>query len=274
VPEAVGREALRAGIRELGLAEQTVCVHSSLRSFGSVEGGPDAVVDAFLAEGCTLVVPTFSGTIFGLAPVEGMRAERNGKDYDLEHPSPGAGRVFTPESNEVGSSMGAIPVAVLARPGRVRGANPLSSFTAVGPRADPVAEQRPLDVYAPLRILAARDGYVLLIGVGLDRMTLLHAAEERAGRALFRRWANGPDGRPMEVEIGGDSAGFPKLEPVLAPLARETRVGESRWRAFPARATLAAAADAIRADPAITHCDADCLLCDDAVAGGARSARF
>jgi aminoglycoside 3-N-acetyltransferase len=274
VAEAVGREAIRAGIRELGLAGQTVCVHASLPSFGSVDGGPDAVVEAFLEEGCTLLVPTFSGTIFGLAPVEGMRAERNAKEYDVEHPSPGSGRVFTPESNDVGPSMGAIPAAVLARPGRLRGSHPLSSFTAIGSGADLVAEQRPLDVYAPLRILGARGGYVLLIGVGLDRMTLIHAAEERAGRALFRRWANGPDGRPMEAEIGGDSAGFHNLEPVLGPLARETSVGESLWRAFPAREALAAAADAIRADPAVTHCETSCLLCDDAVAGGPRSARF
>ena len=50
---------------------------------------------------------------------------------------------------------------------------------------------------------------------------------------LFRRWANGPDGRPMEVEVGSCSDGFGKLEPVLGPLVREARVGGSRWRAFP-----------------------------------------
>jgi aminoglycoside 3-N-acetyltransferase len=112
---------------------------------------------------------------------------------------------------------------------------------------------------------------VLLIGVGLERMTLLHLAEERAGRALFRRWANGPDGRPMEVETGGCSEGFGKLEPALAPLARETTVGESRWRAFPARAALDVATDAIRANHEITRCDREgCLLCADAIAGGPR----
>jgi aminoglycoside 3-N-acetyltransferase len=267
---AVGRVDIREAIQALGLAEQPVCVHCSLSSFGHVSGGADALIDAFVDEGCTVLVPTFSGGIFGLAPPEGMRPARNGIEYETAQPSPGAERVFTPESNEVGASMGAFPAALLARPDRARGAHPLNSFAALGPQAESlVAGQRPLDVYAPLRILAARGGFVLLIGVGLDRMTLLHLAEEKAGRALFRRWANAPDGRPQEVEIGSCSNGFGNLESALAPLVRETRVGASAWQAFPARETLAAAQAAIRSRPDITHCGAaDCLRCRDAVAGG------
>jgi aminoglycoside 3-N-acetyltransferase len=269
VAEPVGLEELRAGIRALGLCERPVCVHSSLRSFGTVEGGAATVVAAFLEEACTLLVPTFSARVFGVAAPEGMRPARNGLDYDAATDSPGAARVFTPAANDVSPSMGAIPAAVLARPERVRGDHPLCSFAAVGPdAASLVGSQRPLDVYAPLRLLAARDGFVLLIGVGLERLTLIHLAEERAGRTLFRRWANAADGRPMEVETGGCSDGFARFEPVLGPLAREARVGESGWRAFPARASLEAAAEAIRRDPAITHCgSADCR-CNDAVAGG------
>jgi len=269
VAAAVGGGQIREAIRSLGLAGLPVCVHSSLRSFGHVVGGPDTVIDAFLAEGCTLVVPTFSAVVFGIAPPEGMRPARNGLDYGAPAESPGHDRIFSPASNELSPSMGAIPAAVLARPERVRGNNPLCSFTAVGPGADLAREQRPLDVFAPLRLLGARGGFALLIGVGLERMTLIHFAEEKAGRTLFRRWANGPDGRPMEVEVGSCSDGFRKLRPVLAPLARETGVGESAWRAFPARATVEAAAAAIRERPDITHCDsADCLRCADAVAGG------
>jgi aminoglycoside 3-N-acetyltransferase len=226
-------------------------------------------VDAFVDEGATLVVPAFAASVFAVAPPEGMRPERNGYDYDAAHESPGRGRIFTTDGNEIGPSMGAIPAAVLARPERIRGNNPLCSFAAVGARAELVREQRPLDVYAPLRILAARDGFALLIGVGLERMTLIHLAEERAGRTLFRRWANAADGKPMEVEVGGCSDGFGKLEPVLGPLARETTVGKSHWRAFPARAVLQRASDAIRDDPAITRCDSpSCLRCRDAAAGG------
>jgi len=160
-------------------------------------------VDALLAEGCTVVVPTFTAPLYLVEPPEAMRPDRNGVDYEaLDARAGGANRVFTPETNDVNSTMGAIPAEVLARAERVRGSNQLGSFAALGPLADRVREQRPLDAYAPLRILAAKDGWALLIGVDLRSLTLLHLAEEKAGRRLFRRWANGPDGKPMEVEAG------------------------------------------------------------------------
>jgi aminoglycoside 3-N-acetyltransferase len=107
------------------------------------------------------------------------------------------------------------------------------------------------------------------MGVGLDRLTLLHHAETLAGRNLFMRWANGPDGKPIGRRVGECSAGFPRLEPVLAHLTREAMVGASRWRVLPVEATLVAAAAAIRAQPSITHCaNPDCLDCHDAILGG------
>src|SRR6185295_13865210 len=112
--------------------------------------------------------------------------------------------------------MGAIPETLVAWPGHVRGNHPLDSFTAVGPHAaELVAEQAPSDAYAPLRTLIQLQGFVLLMGVGLERLTLLHLAEKEAGRILFRRWANDQYGQPMAVEVGGCSEGFGRLEPHL-----------------------------------------------------------
>jgi hypothetical protein len=153
----------------------------------------------------------------------------------------------------------------------------LRSFGRIAGGADTVIDGflaegstvRPLHVFAPLEELARRDGAVVLMGVGLDKCTLLHLAEQQAGRRLFRRWASGEDGQPTEVESGGCSNGFPRLEPALAPLACELLVGASRWRVFPARATLEVAARAIRADPEVTRCaDPACERCRDAIAGG------
>jgi aminoglycoside 3-N-acetyltransferase len=90
-----------------------------------------------------------------------------------------------------------------------------------------------------------------------------------AGRAMFLRWAIGPDGQPAFIETGGCSEGFPNLEPALAPVARETHVGNSRWRAFDAATALQHATAAIRNNPNITHCaDPNCPRCRDAVLGG------
>ncbi|HEX5965853.1 MAG TPA: AAC(3) family N-acetyltransferase, partial [Pyrinomonadaceae bacterium] len=110
---------------------------------------------------------------------------------------------------------------------------------------------------------------VLLMGVGLERLTLLHLAEKDAGRTLFRRWANDEHGQPMAVEVGGCSEGFGRLEPHLRHLMQKTTVGQSSWTMLEAAQVLAHTAATIRANPEITHCDVrTCERCNDAVQGG------
>lgn len=262
-------EDIRRAIRAAGLSGQPLCVHSSLRSFGQVEGGAVTVVRALLDEECTVLVPTFSLT-FSIPPPPDMRPPRNAWDYDHPIPDPlGVGRSYTPETNEVGGWLGVIPATVLEMEGRVRGNHPLNSFSAVGPLAHELVDrQAPDDVYAPLERLAELGGYVVLMGVGLTSMTLIHLAERMAGRTMFRRWANDIDGAAMMVEVGSCSTGFDRFDPVLAPFERRTMVGDSSWRIFPAGPALEAATQAIRDDPTITHCGkADCR-CNDAVLGG------
>jgi aminoglycoside 3-N-acetyltransferase len=192
---SVTMQEIAGAVRSLGLSGMPVCVHSSLRSFGWVEGGPDAVIDAFLAEGCTLMVPTFSYH-FNVAPPADDRPRRNGRSYQEGLPEPDGSRIFVPESPEVSrEEMGAIPATVLGRVGRVRGNHPLNSFTAVGPLAhELVRHQTAIDVYAPLDRLVENRGLVLLMGVGLDTMTLLHRVEQRSGRRLLIRWGTEPRG--------------------------------------------------------------------------------
>ena len=130
-------------------------------------------------------------------------------------------------------------------------------------------------MYGPIRELAAREGRIILIGVGLNRMTAIHLAEQQSGRRLFLRWAKATDGRVSMFEVGSCSEGFPRLEPVLRQYARPAVVGDSRWRAFPARQVLDAASTAMRKDQGITDCDdSDCLLCRDSIAGGPRRDRL
>jgi aminoglycoside 3-N-acetyltransferase len=236
-----------------------------------VEGGADAVIDAFLDEGCTLMVPTHS-YFFAVGPPPGRRPERNGWDYEGFNPEnwPGMGRVFTVESSEVSKEMGAIPAAVLRREGRVRGDHPIDSFTSLGALASELIQgQTPADVHAPLRRLCELNGQVVLVGVGLESLTLLHYAEQVAGRRPFIRWANGLDGQVLEVRTGGCSDGFPKLDKSLAGIEQPLRVGNSQWRSLPAAQVVDAAVDAMAVDLSITACDrADCGRCRDAILGG------
>lgn len=263
----VNQQEIQQAVRALGLNGQVVCLHSSLRSFGHVVGGANAVLRALLDEGITVLVPTFS-SVFEVSPPPQLQFERNGWNYTA--PKQNSVRAFTPEVLDIDRYMGAIPATVLALPQHLRGNHPLDSFTAVGPQAaDLVDAQTPKAVYAPLAALVRLRGFVLLMGVGLERMTLLHLAEKEAGRELFRRWAKNHDGQTIAVEVGGCSEGFGKLEGCLRPLMRVINVGQSKWTLLPAAETLATAASVIRADPQITHCGVEtCERCNDAVLGG------
>jgi aminoglycoside 3-N-acetyltransferase len=268
---AITTDDLRAGIRSVSLSGIPLCVHSSLRSFGYVKGGAQAIVESLLAEACTVLVPTFSSEAYEVPPPPGVQLARNGLGGDEPKGAMlGVERRYTPDSSEIDADMGAIPTAVLAMPGRVRSPHPIRSFAAIGSRAsDLIPEDATVDLFEPLKKLAEVDGSVLLMGVGLDKTTAIHLAEQEAGRHMFRRWANGLDRRPVGMETGGCSNGFVRLESVLKPLERVTRVGQSVWCAYPAGELLEAATRAIWEEPSLTHCsDPQCIRCDDAIMGG------
>lgn len=268
---SVTADHITKAIIDLQLSDRAVCIHASLRSFGMVDGGADTIVSAFIRQGCTVLVPSFS-SVFEVPPPEHERIERNGfdqeasRDLRLTEDSP----VFTSASNELDVWLGVIPRTVVHMSGRSRGNHPLNSFAAVGPLAEQlVGGQRPDDVYAPLRALVGLGGKVILMGVGLQRLTLLHVAEQMAGRQLFRRWARGADGAVIATEVGSCSEGFHKLDEVVAGCGERTTVGPSVWHVLDAAAVLKAAWPAIHSDQSITHCgDADCARCNDAVLGG------
>jgi aminoglycoside 3-N-acetyltransferase len=248
-------------------------VHASLRSFAApIAGGAGALLDALLAHGRTVLVPSFTEPQFGVLPPAAMRPARNGIDYATLPAQPPApeGPAYSADCGLINSHLGVLPATLIGREGAVRGTHPLNSFAALGPAArELVTGHDSADVYGPIRALADHDGGVLLIGVGLNRMTAIHLAEQQAGRRLFLRWAKDADGQVSMFEVGSCSEGFPRLEGALRPFARSGLMSGSLWRAYPAQQVLDAATTAIAGDQRITHCGRDdCLLCRDSIAGG------
>lgn len=272
----VTRMVLADAISELSLDRCPVAAHISLRSFPRVEGGPESLVGAFLDRGCTLLVPTMANTLFSIPAPSDDRPVRNGTDYDAKaasaelDPWPGLSDIYDPSRTDTDPDLGATPAYVARHPDRVRSKRSPGSLSAIGPLADELMEaETDADMFGPYRALVARGGYVLLIGVGLDRMTILHLAEVEAGRRPFIYWGRGPDGEPVRSRGGACSNGFPNLDRALTPIETRAQVGQSTWRLFPARELVAAAADSIRSDPSITRCaDPGCIECPDAIAGG------
>ena len=101
---------------------------------------------------------------------------------------PGLTDIYVHTRTEVSSWLGATSAYVAARPDRFR-CRLSPDFAAVGPLAQQLIEAEvEEDVFGPLRALAFCNGWVLLVGVSLTRLTLLHLAETMAGRRPFVRW--------------------------------------------------------------------------------------
>jgi aminoglycoside N3'-acetyltransferase len=257
---------LKEVIQEAGLSGSTIALHSSLSSFGSLQGGAQALIEAFLAQGCTLLVPTF--TYLNEAQVE-RQIPQNGQPHSAAAfaiPGPG----YDPQENDIVKSMGAVPARLLAAAGRKRGNHPLNSFAALGPLAEAlIEEQAPLNVYGPYqRMYDHPPAFLVLVGVDLTSATPVHFAEERAGRRLFRRWGK-QGGQTVECQVGSCSQGFNRLLPIVQPIERQVQAGQSLWRVYPLAEFIDRISAAMRAGPQITHCEDDeCPRCADAVRGG------
>ena len=266
-------ENIKKGIEVLRLRDKIVCIHSSFKSFGChVEGGAQAFIDAFLDEGCTVLVITCADK-FEVYPPQNLRPNRNGvSDYSyFDNKKYSEPKIFTTDSNDISrEDMGVIPFALLNMPTRKRGHHPLNSFAAVGRYADElVREQSAENVWSPLQKLCEYSGYVLLIGVNLDNATIIHYAEQVAGRKQFIRWANNLNGEPSACNAGSCSHGFNNFADMLRPIEKNVIIGNSYWRCFPARDMVDICAKAMLENPEISHClNPDCERCSDAILGG------
>ncbi len=159
---SIKKENIVAGLRELGLTVGSgVVVHSSLNSFGRVDGGARAVIEALMqvvtSEG-TLLMPSFN---------------HGGAFAD------GAPGYFDPR--ETPTSNGAVPETFWRMPGVERSLNPTHAFAAWGRRAKRYVQYHHRTITmgpeSPLGLLQADDGYGLLLGVDYRSNTFHHVVE-------------------------------------------------------------------------------------------------
>lgn len=241
---AVREEDIKAGLRKLGLKKgDTVGVHSSLSSFGNVEGGADALIDALLetvGEQGNVVMSTHSANLS-----EDKRTPEEkaiGVSWLLKI------LPYDPDTTPVRT--GIIPEIFRKRKGVIRGHHPSNSVAALGPKAKELSEgwHRLLEL----------DGYILLIGVGLDRCTAMHLAEKRVrfpGRILEKitppKWfaEKYPEGE-WEWDIG-PYPDFAKLrQPCLERgIMRVTKIGKSTLRLVRLRELIDLYVEYLEKDP-------------------------
>jgi len=161
----VSKEDIKAGLKRLGLKEgDLVGVHSSLSSFGYVEGGADAVIHGLLevvGNGGNIVMFTHSANLLEVPRTPEQIAMGVSWLYKILPYDPAETPVTT----------GFIPETFRKRKGVVRGSHPSHSMAASGPRARELSEG--------WHRLLEFNGYILLIGVGLNVCTAMHLAEKR-----------------------------------------------------------------------------------------------
>ena len=264
----VTEKDIRDALAALGLSNASAEVHSSLRTFGQVEGGADAVARALTGALANVLVPAFCWDASVGAP-DGERVERNAPPHEPGWRPEAPPAPFHPATSPIAKDNGAISRAVARLPGAVRSAHPLMSWAAWGRDAAGIAGEYPWDQpCAPVKRLAEMGGHVLLLGTTLTTLTAAHVAEEMAGRKMFVRWALGRDGGTIRVRVGGCSDGFDRMLPRVRDQFRSEKVGECEVLVAPLGPLLNRLAGTIRAEPEITMCERRCERCLAAVAGG------
>lgn len=172
------KQKIHEFLRSIGVKNNdTVLIHTSMRALGEVENGCDGLIDAFisyLSDGLT-VIPTHTwGVVNAQNPV-----------YDVRKTAP---------------CIGALPTVASKRKDGIRSLHPTHSVWASGKRAVEFVSGEetactPCPVGGVWSRLYDEHAKILLIGVGLNRNTYIHAIDERMGKD--ERLSN----EPYEVKI-------------------------------------------------------------------------
>src|SRR5512141_1101812 len=249
---------LLAAFQALGLQEKPVIAHASLRPFGFIEGGAEAVLDAMLASFASLIMPTFT---YRAEIIPDVGPPNNGITYGSGHDLNQLAEPFVPEMR-ADPMMGILPETLRNHPSATRTAHPILSFTGI--HADlTLFTQTLYEPLAPIGALAEQDGWVVLVNVDHTVNTSIHYAEKLAGRKQFIRWAL-VGNRVVECPgYPGDSMGFQAIEEYLTFDARRVPVGEGFIQAVPLRRLFEAVQELIKNDPLALLCHrTDCERCN------------
>lgn len=255
---------LLSAFQALGLQENPVIVHASLKPFGYLEGGADAVLDAILASFPSVIMPTFT---YKTEIIPDVGPPNNGITY-------GSGQVQNklalPFHKDMSADrmMGTLSETLRNHPSATRTGHPILSFAGIN--ADfPLFTQTLYEPLAPIGALAELDGWVVLLNVDHTVNTSIHYGEKLAGRKQFIRWGLVEDRIVECPNYPGDSEGFYAIESYLTFDTRRVQIGEGFVQAVSLQRLLTVVQEILKKDPLALLCERlDCERCDAVRATG------
>lgn len=252
---------LAQDFRRVGISNgDALIVHSSFRSLGHLDGGPNAVIDALLsAVGPSghLLLPafTFSLPAWNMEPFDVGRSK---------------------------SRVGAITEVARTRPDFIRSFHPTHSVLVHGPDAAEIARNHlhstPLGLESPFGRMERLNAKILMLGTYQDTNSSLHYCEVVAGLPYVQvafsenssteiAWFINAEGAVEYTEIRevpGCSRGFRAIEQPLreSGVLLDVQVGRASSQLLSLPALVAAAKQILAADPTLLLCHNDgCLIC-------------
>jgi aminoglycoside 3-N-acetyltransferase len=260
--DPVTQHMIADGLRQLGLSKSSrVLVHASLRSFGPVDGGAEAVCRALVDVCGTVMISAGTWDLTGVPAPPGLVRPHNAchqaRTWQEFDDALAKARVYSKDL-PVDSWLGTIAETMRRTFPHLRGDHPMFTYLAVGPDARYLIDGARLDwPLGPIERLEELGGDVVLLGVGHTSSTTIHLAEQRLGRSRFYRYAKAAPGVWMELpNISGESHRFDEIDSHLAPVTTQVTIGRCRARRMSVADVLSTAERLIAADPAA-------LLCDD-----------
>lgn len=231
---SVSPQQLGEALASLGLnGTQHVIVHSSLKSFGTLEGGVSTLLDGLETATATLVAPAFSYQTLLRGPDSPIHAQFE-------------------RGTRVSRDIGRLAQVMVERPDAKRSSHPALSFVALGEQAEEVLDRQTLaNPYAPIGALYDLGGFALLAGVDHSSDTSIHYGEYLAGVPLLTRYLP-QDGRVTACSFPNCSADFERLAPYVHPVT--AYAGRSKLRLFQVRELVDATVRLLQQDPEALLC--------------------
>ncbi|MBL26497.1 MAG: AAC(3) family N-acetyltransferase [Rhodospirillaceae bacterium] len=235
-------DLMSAGIKK----GDTLLAHTSLSKLGFVPGAAQTVIASLLevvGPGGTLMMPTYSGELSDPAEWRHPPIPESWVQPIIDETPPYDPRL-TPTRR-----MGVVAELFRHYPGVIRSPHPQSSFAAIGPNAEGLVSQHPLNYRfgpeSPLGKLKDVGGKILLLGAPLNTCSFLYLTQlyMENNVEIIRKSPIRKDGKSVWVEykdVVYSNKWFEEAINYLLKIkvAERTKIGSADSYILPARETI------------------------------------